>query len=76
MGVPEEMKRDQTAPTAFAGRRRPQPTADSKANTTYNKDKDGDTLFTTKYIDTLNDLRRLEEENKRLMLRVRSLEVK
>jgi len=34
-----------------------------------------DVTFTTKYIDTLNDLQRLEDENKRLMIRMRSLEV-
>lgn len=69
------MRRDQTSPVAFVNRRRGYSSAPDAAPVPSPQQKDFDVEFTTKYIDTLNDLQRLEDENKRLMLRMRSLEV-
>lgn len=55
-------------------RRRGHNSQDTTKNETLTR-QDMEVQFTTKYIDTLKDLQRLEDENKRLMRKMKSLEV-
>ncbi len=69
------MKREQVPASNYMLRRRGHVQSATVHDPQATYQKELDLKFTTKYIDTLNDLQRIQDENKRLMLRIRNLEV-